>query len=136
MAIPRKKILEKIAGYRKGIGDITMTNQVYEVLRNQFRNVFEAKWDRSELVNYDDLREKFAFHMADVATNLRALAQAYDNPSSCDTTCLSERTEFFFNDCMPHLIAAAQIYDEIPQIFEEQSGVHDWDRFVDDEVGS
>lgn len=31
-------------------------------------------------------------------------------------------------------MAAAQIYDEIPQIFEEQKGVHDWDSFVDDEI--
>jgi hypothetical protein len=87
-----------------------------------------------EFGNYDDLREKFAFHMADVARNLSALAQAYASPTSCDTKCLSERTEMFFYDCMPHLMAAAQIYDEIPQLFEEQKGVHDWSSFVDDEV--
>lgn len=111
-----------------------MTSKMYEHLRDQFRRVFEAKWDRSELADYDDLRERFAFHMADVATNLTALAQAYRNPNSCGTKCLSERTELFFNDCVPHLMAAAQIYDEIPQVFEEQNGVHDWDSFVDDEV--
>ncbi len=111
-----------------------MTNEEFEGLRNQFRKVFEAKWDRSELPNYEELREKFAFHMADVARHFVALAQAYTNPSSCDTKCLSERTESFFYDCLPHLMAAAQIYDEIPQLFEEQKGVHDWSRFVDDNV--
>jgi len=111
-----------------------MTNIHFESLRDQFRKVFEAKWDRTELDNYDDLREKFAFHMADVATNLWALAEAYERPDGCDTKCLSERTELFFHDCMPHLMAAAQIYDEIPQIFEEQKGVHDWGSFVDEEV--
>lgn len=111
-----------------------MTNEQYEELRSRFRRVFEAKWDRSELPNYDELREKFAFHMADVAQNLGALARAYANPSACDTKCLAERTELFFYDCVPHLMAAAQIYDEIPQLFEEQKGVHDWSSFVDDEV--
>jgi len=113
-----------------------MTNEMYEILRDRFRKVFEAKWDRSELANYDDLKEKFAFHMADVASNLTALANAYQSPNSCDTKCLSERAELFFNDCVPHLMAAAQIYDEIPQIFEEQKGVHDWVNFVDDEVAN
>lgn len=113
-----------------------MTNEEYEALRERFRQVFAAKWDRSELNNYDDLREKFAFHMADIARNLTALAHAYGSPTSCDIQCLSERTESFFYDCVPHLMAAAQIYDEIPNLFEEQQGVHDWDSFVDDEVGS
>lgn len=111
-----------------------MTNKQYEELREGFRQVFARKWDKSELENYEDLREKFAFHMADVAQNLGALAQAYGSPTSCDTKCLSERTELFFYDCMPHLMAAAQIYDEIPQLFDEQKGVHDWNSFVDDEV--
>ncbi len=31
-------------------------------------------------------------------------------------------------------MAAAQIYGEIPQIFEEQEGVHDWESFTDNEV--
>ena len=111
-----------------------MTNKKFEDLRDQFRKVFEAKWDRSELANFDDLREKFAFHMADVAENFSALADAYESQSGCDTKCLADRTELFFYDCLPHLMAAAQIYDEIPQLFEEQKGVHDWDSFVDDEV--
>jgi hypothetical protein len=111
-----------------------MTNEFYEQLRDRFREVFEAKWDRSELANFEELREKFAFHMAEIATNLQRLAKAYESPTSCDTNCLSARTELFFVDCVPHLMAAAQIYDEIPQIFEEQKGVHDWNSFVDDEV--
>ena len=110
-----------------------MTNELYEQLRQRFREVFEAKWDKSELADFEELREKFAFHMVDAAVNLKGLAHAYDNVSSCDTKCLAERTELFFVDCVPHLMAAAQIYDEIPQIFEEQKGVHDWSSFVDDE---
>ncbi|XZE51747.1 hypothetical protein SH139x_003411 [Planctomycetaceae bacterium SH139] len=47
-----------------------MTNKKYEKLRVWFRAVFDAKWNREELANFDDPREKFAFHMADVADNL------------------------------------------------------------------
>jgi hypothetical protein len=108
-----------------------MTNQQYDLLRANFRKVFESKWDRSELKDYDDLKEKFAFHMADVATNLLGLSRTYENPNGCDTKCLRDKTELFFNDCVPHLMAAAQIYDGIPEIFEEQKGVHDWNSFVD-----
>jgi hypothetical protein len=111
----------------------TMTNENYEQLRVRFRAVFDAKWNRNELENFDDLREKFAFHMADIATNLLQLANAYES-KDCDTTCLANQTELFFVHCVPHLMAAGQIYDEIPQLFEEQRGVHDWDNFVDDEI--
>lgn len=106
----------------------------YESLRARFRQVFEAAWDREELENYDELREKFAFHMADVAQNFAEMAQVYEDPKSCDAPCIQQRTEFFFNHAVPHLMAAAQIYGEIPQIFEEQNGVHDWESFTDNEV--
>lgn len=111
-----------------------MNPKSYETLREQFRKVFEARWDPAELENYEDLREKFAFHMADVAKNLAAMTQVYSDAEKCDIPCVTERVEMFFNDCVPHLMAAAQIYDEIPQIFEEQKGVHDWKRFTDNEV--
>jgi hypothetical protein len=110
-----------------------MTNEIYERLRSRFREVFEAKWKRAELANYDDLREKFAFHMADIATNLQRLAKAYES-EQCDTACLADMAELFFVHSVPHLVAAGQIYDEIPNLFDEQKGVHDWASFVDDEV--
>ena len=50
-----------------------MDIKAYEALRKQFRQLFEAKWDREELDNYDELCEKFAFHMADVAENVASL---------------------------------------------------------------
>lgn len=108
-----------------------MTNEIYEQLRTRFRAVFEAKWSRAELANYDDLKEKFAFHMADIATNLQRLAKAYES-EHCDTTCLADLSELFFVHSVPHLVAAGQIYDEIPILFDEQKGVHDWASFVDE----
>lgn len=111
-----------------------MDSNHYERLRALFRRAFEAKWDRSELENYDELREKFAFHMADVAQNFSKMAQVYSDPEACEDSCVIERLELFFNHSVPHLMAAAQIYDEIPQLFEEQKGVHDWGSFTDNEV--
>ena len=112
-----------------------MDTNKYELLRDRFRKVFEAKWDREELDNFDELREKFAFHMADIAEQLASFAQVFGDAGECDVSCVNERTELFFNHCVPHLMAAAQVYDEIPQIFEEQKGVHDWNSFTDNEVG-
>jgi len=58
---------------------MTVTNETYEKVHNRFRAVFDAKWDRMELDNHDDLREKFAFHMADITPNLQRLAKAYES---------------------------------------------------------
>jgi hypothetical protein len=71
--------------------------------------------------------------MADIADNLGKLASAYE-ANDCDVPCLANQTELFFVHCVPHLMAAGQIYDEIPQLFEEQKGVHDWNDFVDEEA--
>jgi hypothetical protein len=113
-----------------------MNAEFYERLRERFRRVFDSNWERGELSNFDELREKFAFHMADAATNLAGFAEAYRESANCDDACLQERMELFFVDCLPHLIAAAQIYDEIPQIFPEQQGVHDWSGLREDEVAN
>lgn len=37
---------------------MAMTNEFYEKLSERFREVFEAKWDPSELENFEELREK------------------------------------------------------------------------------
>ena len=110
-----------------------MTPDKHESLRDRFRQVFDAKWGRDELDNFDELREKFALHMVEIATNLSRLAHAYES-DDCDVSCLANQAELFFVDCVPHLMAAGQIYDEIPLTFPEQAGVHDWKSFVDEEV--
>jgi hypothetical protein len=110
-----------------------MTRENYEKLSQQFRRLFESRWDATDLSDYDELRRKFVFHMTEVEYNLRRLSEVYEKPDDCDLACLQDRVELFFLDCVPHLMAAANIYDDIPQIFEEQKGVHDWASFKDDE---
>jgi hypothetical protein len=104
-----------------------MNGDEYRQLLNRFGALFDAWWDRTELAAFDDLREKFAFHMADVAKDLCDLSDAYRQGADIDS--LRKRTEMFFYHCMPHLMAAANIYDYIPKIFDEQQGVHKWDEF-------
>jgi hypothetical protein len=98
----------------------------YELLRSRFRQVFEARWERSELENYDELCEKFVFHMTDIYINVGDLAKCYEKPMDCTLECFTDQVELFFNHAVPHLMAAANIFGDIPQIFEEQNGVHDW----------
>lgn len=100
-------------------------------LRDLFQKVFEAEWNREE---FDELREKFAFHMASVCGSLPKLAEIYASDAAPDVAKATNDVDFFINDAMPHLIAASHIFGHIPQIFEEQKGVHDWTSIIDDDV--
>ena len=65
---------------------------------------------------------------------MTALAKIYESDSAPNVAKVADDVELFFNDALPHLMAAANIFGDIPQIFEEQNGVHDWKSFVDDDV--
>lgn len=106
----------------------------FEEIRNCFRNVFEDKWKPDELDHYEEMREKFAFHMADIFQSVTSLADLYRQEEPFDLARWEKALVLFFNHAMPHLVAAANIYDEIPSIFEEQKGVHAWKEFQDGEV--
>ena len=97
-----------------------------------FRQVFESQWQPDELEEFEELREKFAFHMSEACGTLTALAKIYASDSAPNLDKVTADVELFFNDALPHLIAAANIFGDIPQIFEEQNGVHDWKSFVDE----
>lgn len=103
-------------------------------LRNLFRQVFEAEWNREELEDFDELREKFAFHMASVCGSLPRLAEIYASDVAPDVAKATNDVDFFINDAMPHLIAASHIFGHISQVFDEQNGVHDWTSIIDDDV--
>src|SRR5437868_2187079 len=104
-----------------------------QLLWARFRAVFDARWSPDELPNHAELRERFAFHMADAAGNLLDLADFYRNPDSCDLQELTDRCVMFFVDCVPHYMAAAPILYELAITFPEQHGVHDWSGLVEHE---
>lgn len=106
----------------------------FNQLRDLFRQVFESQWQPDELEEFEELRERFAFHMSDVYRNLIDLAKIYETDSVPGVAQVTDEVELFFNHALPHLIAAANIFGDIPQIFEEQNGVHDWKSFVDDDA--
>ncbi len=104
-------------------------------LRDLFRQVFAAEWNREELNDFDELREKFAFHMASICGSLPKLAEIYAGDiATADVSKVRSDVDFFINDAMPHLIAASHIFGHIPQIFEEQNGVHEWTSIIDDDA--
>ena len=104
----------------------------FEEMQNLFRRMFESHWRPNDLEEFDELREKFAFHMAEACDTLSAVAKIYASDSSPAVEQVTDDVELFFNDALPHLMAAANIFGDIPQIFEEQNGVHDWKSFVDE----
>ena len=96
----------------------------YAELRELFGRVFDERWSRDELSNFDELRDKFIFHMTDAIDDVAGLAELYSSCRDCDSQQASDRLYAFFLHAVPHLTAAGQIFDFIPQTFAEQKGVH------------
>ena len=102
----------------------TVDTTRYRELRELFGRVFDEQWSRDELVNFDELRDKFQFHMTDAMTDIAKLADLYRTGEPSETEEAGRLVYGFFLHAVPHLIAAGQIYDCVPQTFEEQKGVH------------
>jgi len=96
----------------------------YGELRELFGKVFDAQWSRKDLDNYDELRDKFVFHMTDAIDDVIKLADLYRTCQSCDAEKAGQTVYDFFLHAVPHLTAAGQIYDYIPETFEEQRKIH------------
>lgn len=96
----------------------------YGELRELFGKIFDAQWSREELDSYDELRDKFVFHMTDAVDDVVKLAELYRTCKSCDAEKAGELVYSFFLHAVPHLTAAGQIYDYVPETFSEQKGIH------------
>ena len=104
----------------------------FHEMNDLFRRVFASHWQPEELEKFDELQQKFVFHMVEAYGTLMRLAKIYESDSAQNLAQVTDDVELFFNDAVPHLMSAANIFGDIPQIFEEQNGVHDWKSFVDD----
>lgn len=102
----------------------TVDTTRYSELRELFGKVFDAQWSREDLDNFDELRDKFVFHMTDAIDDVVSLAELYRTCQSCDEDKAGKLVYAFFLHAVPHLTAAGQIYDCVPETFEEQKGVH------------
>lgn len=64
------------------------------------------------------------FHMADAADDIRLLSDLLNSEHAPGVDQVSVVLRRFFLHAVPHLVAAGQLYDYIPEIFPEQKGVH------------
>jgi hypothetical protein len=93
-------------------------------LRHKLAEVFAAKWLAENHPEYADMLDKFQFHMSDASQDIRQLADLLEHPGSADCTAFGNQLHRFFLHALPHLVAAGQLYDYVPEIFPEQHGVH------------
>ena len=93
-------------------------------LRERFRQVFQDKWAAEEHPQYDDMLEKFVFHMMDTVADLSTIADLLKTPGDANNEDFGRFLHRFFLHAVPHLVSAGQLYDYIPEIFPEQRGVH------------
>jgi hypothetical protein len=93
-------------------------------LRQRFTQVFQEKWADENHPQYTELLDKFVFHMIDAAAEIRSIADLLENPNASATAGFGKLLHRFFLHAVPHLVAAGQLYDYIPELFAEQRGVH------------
>lgn len=96
----------------------------HDALRQLFGEVFRLKWEDEELPQYEDLLEKFTFHMLDASSEVCQLAEQLNANESLAPSDFAKQLHRFFLHVVPHLVAAGQIYDYVPRLFDEQDGVH------------
>lgn len=93
-------------------------------LRPFLAQLYAAKWGDEDLPSFADLQERFVFHMADAAEDIHLLSDLLDSEHAPAVDQAALVLERFFLHAVPHLVAAGQLYDYIPEIFPEQKGVH------------
>jgi hypothetical protein len=62
--------------------------------------------------------------MADAALEICRLASLLQAPEAIEPVAFREFLRLFFEHAVPHLVAAGQLYADVPEIFAEQRGVH------------
>lgn len=67
--------------------------------------------------NYEDDKSGFLFHMGDMADDIVDLAALYQNSAEIDFSTAEVTLQSFFFHAIPHIIAAAEIYDEYPEMW-------------------
>jgi hypothetical protein len=93
-------------------------------LRPLLAEIFASKWSQEELPEFSNLQAAFVFHVADVVEELARLDDLLRSPEKPEQEQLANALRRFFLHAVPHLMAAGQLYDFVPNIFPEQQGVH------------
>jgi hypothetical protein len=93
-------------------------------LNEKLAAVFAAKWQAENRPDYADMLDKFLFHLSDASHDIRQIADLLQHPEAADCATFGKLLHRFFLHALPHLVAAGQLYDYVPEIFPEQHGVH------------
>jgi len=98
--------------------------QTSNELRDKLMQVYAAKWAAENHPHYEEMLDRFAFHLADAAEDIQHMAGILKDPGLADPIACGKLLHRFFLHALPHLVAAGQLYDYVPDIFPEQQGVH------------
>ena len=93
---------------------ITSTRSLEQKLLTFFREMALAK----ENNNYESDREKFVFHMTDWQEALDALKRLFSSPDEYDQDQANQILQELFYHVLPHLNAAAEIYDDASELYK------------------
>jgi hypothetical protein len=100
-----------------------MSNELRR-LEEKLSQVYASEWESENHPQYPELLPKFVFHMTDAAPEIRRLASLLQEPETIEIGEFRELLRLFFEHAVPHLVAAGQLYSDVPEIFPEQRGVH------------
>ena len=68
--------------------------------------------------NFEKDKEAFLFHMTDWQSNLSDLGELFSRPKDFDRDRAKQILQDLFYHALPHLNAAAEIYDDAPHIYK------------------
>ena len=92
----------------------TSTSSLEQKLLAFFREMALTK----ENNNYDSDREKFVFHMTDWQETLDSLKRLFSSPDEYDQDQANHVFQELFYHVLPHLNAAAEIYDDAAELYK------------------
>ncbi len=92
----------------------TSTSSYEQKLQEFFKEMAQTK----ENNNYDIDREKFVFHMTDWKETLDSLNRLCISPDEYDQDQANHVLQELFYHVLPHLNAAAEIYDDAAELYK------------------
>ncbi len=92
----------------------TSTNSLESKLLAFFKDMATAK----ENNNYESDRGKFVFHMTDWQEELGSLLRLFSSPDDYDQDQANQVLQSLFYHVLPHLNAAAEIYDDAAELYK------------------
>jgi hypothetical protein len=66
--------------------------------------------------NFESDKDDFVFHMTDWASDLENMARLYSAPNRFSQEEAAQILQSFLYHAVPHIVAAAEIYDDAPEI--------------------